>query len=480
MAKNSRTLIHLGCCASMLVALSRPALAQPCQPAWSALGAGIDGQVFALGVWDPDGDGPADAVLLAGGNFTAAGGVPANNVAQWDGEAWSPLGDGVDDPNFGGVVWSFATFDEDDGGPNPPRLFVGGDFTLAGGVEAHNIARWDGSSWSAVGDGVRGPLPDVLALAVFDDDASGPNPPALFAGGEFDFAGEVVAHKVARWNGNSWSAVGTGVGDDFGFVSALHVHDEDGPGPTPPALFIGGEFSLIGGVSANNVARWNGSAFSALGTGTNGFVDDLAAFDEDADGPNPPRLFACGAFSRAGGTTVNGLGRWNGTSWSSVGGGFNSPAFALAVFDEDGLDPNPPALFAGGIFSSAGGTPATRIARWNGASWSALGNGVDGMLLDLVAFDRDGPGGAAGALVAGGVFDTAGAVPAARVASWVGCEPPAPCPGNFDGDGAVGLGDLALLLAAYGVSAGGDMDADGDTDLADLSLFLAAYGTSCP
>jgi len=54
-----------------------------------------------------------------------------------------------------------------------------------------------------------------------------------------------------------------------------------------------------------------------------------------------------------------------------------------------------------------------------------------------------------------------------------------PCPGDFNGDGVVGLDDLTVLLASYGSDDGGDMDGDGDTDLEDLTLFLAAYGTTC-
>jgi len=58
------------------------------------------------------------------------------------------------------------------------------------------------------------------------------------------------------------------------------------------------------------------------------------------------------------------------------------------------------------------------------------------------------------------------------------------CDGDIDGDGAVGLGDLAALLASYGTTADamyaqGDLDRDGDVDLSDLSALLAVYGTSC-
>ena len=63
------------------------------------------------------------------------------------------------------------------------------------------------------------------------------------------------------------------------------------------------------------------------------------------------------------------------------------------------------------------------------------------------------------------------------VATWGGEG--GPCLGDLNGDGAIGLPDLAALLSAYGVNASGDLDNDGDTDLADLAKLLSLYGTSC-
>lgn len=63
--------------------------------------------------------------------------------------------------------------------------------------------------------------------------------------------------------------------------------------------------------------------------------------------------------------------------------------------------------------------------------------------------------------------------------------PGAPCPGDFDGDGQIGLTDLSIQLSNYGATSGagpedGDLDDDGDVDITDLSLLLALYGTMCP
>lgn len=59
------------------------------------------------------------------------------------------------------------------------------------------------------------------------------------------------------------------------------------------------------------------------------------------------------------------------------------------------------------------------------------------------------------------------------------------CGGDLDGDGSVGIGDLALLLSHFGTPGGaepgdGDFDVDGDVDLSDLTVLLSVFGSLCP
>ena len=79
-------------------------------------------------------------------------------------------------------------------------LYVGGSFTTAGGVSASNIAKWDGSNWSALGSGIGGG--DVRALA-----ASGGN---VYVGGVYTTAGSSSANNIAKWDGSNWSTLGSG------------------------------------------------------------------------------------------------------------------------------------------------------------------------------------------------------------------------------------------------------------------------------
>jgi hypothetical protein len=244
----------------------------------------------------------------------------------------------------------------DDG--SGPALYVGGDFDTAGGVSVNHIARWDGTAWVPLsGPSGTGTGSDVYALAVFDDGSG----LALYAGGAFSIAGGVTVNGIARWDGSQWSALsgpaGTGV---IGSVNALAVFD-DGTGP---ALYAGGQIGTAGGLTVNNIARWDGSQWSALSgpaaTGVTGRINALAAFD---DGPGWA-LYAGGWLETAGGVTVSHIARWDGRAWSALGtgveGGYFPELYALSAFD----DGTGPILYVGGWFTTAGGLPVSNIAAW--------------------------------------------------------------------------------------------------------------------
>src|SRR5437870_2189668 len=115
--------------------------------------------------------------------------------------------------------------------------------------------------WSRIfaPDGVNG---SVLATAVFDDGHG----PALYVGGSFNRAGAITAHSLARWNGLGWLDANAGGGNTS--IDALCVFD-DGSGP---ALYAGGSLTNMGDVPAANIAKWNGTSWSALGSGVDGYV----------------------------------------------------------------------------------------------------------------------------------------------------------------------------------------------------------------
>jgi trimeric autotransporter adhesin len=150
---------------------------------------------------------------------------------------------------------------------------------------------------------------DVHALAIFDEDGIGGMPPRLFAGGSFYTAGGAQAIGIARWNGANWSSTGSA---NFFFTYDLNVFDEDGDGPGRPALYAAGGFfpSLASGQYAYGAAKWNGQSWSALGSGTDGYPIALAHFDDDGPGPRPAALYFGGVFRNAGDKPSLFFARW--------------------------------------------------------------------------------------------------------------------------------------------------------------------------
>ena len=351
---------------------------------------GMNNEVRALAVFD-DGSGPA---LYVGGEFTAAAGLMASNIAKWDGSRWSAVGSGL---SGGGVLQGFVgvraltVFDDGSG----PTLFVAGSLSPTDSYSP-NIAKWDGSSWSPPGFGLS---EWVRAVAAFDDGSG----EALYAGGPFSIAGlplGTTAQQVAKWDGSGW----TPIGGMISRVNVLTVFD-DGSGP---ALYAGGDFPGVDGQVARRIARWDGSSWTGLDSNMNGEVNALAKFDIGAG----PMLCVAGRFTIAGNGTANRIASWNGSSWAALGSGMNQAVHAAAEFD----DGSGPALYAAGEFTTAGGVAANRIARWDGSSWTALGSGMNEVVRALAVFD-DGDG---AALYAGGEFWIAGAAVTSCIAEWDG------------------------------------------------------------
>jgi hypothetical protein len=105
--------------------------------AWQPIGSGFNSGVVALAIADLDGSGPGPSRLVAAGPFTSAGGPALNRIAYWDGTNWLPLGSGLDNQPEALGVW-----DPDGSGPFLPQVVVGGEFTAAGSLPALGVAIW--------------------------------------------------------------------------------------------------------------------------------------------------------------------------------------------------------------------------------------------------------------------------------------------------------------------------------------------------
>ncbi|MFG0285701.1 MAG: GC-type dockerin domain-anchored protein [Phycisphaerales bacterium JB039] len=459
---------------------------QPCQPVWSGVDGGADWQVRALAVFDEDGAGPTPPGLYAAGGFSTMAGLLSPSIARWDGWAVSGVA-GLTSSVYGSGGANSALALPAPEGNVPAGLYVGGDFEQAGETPANNIARRFSFAWHDVGGGVTRPgrlYSFVFAIAAFDGE--------LYVGGQFDDAGGTPAPGLARWDGERWSAVGGGLGTLVAGtdpkVKAMAIYD-DGRGP---ALYVAGSFEIAGGKECWNIARWDGAEWEPVGPGINSAVFTLCIYDEDGAGPGRPALFAGGEFNRVRGGeryTLTRIGRWDGAEWTAVGGWYTSGSTkALAVWDPDGAGPAKESLYMGGLFTETlpGGEVASKIARWDGQQWHALGAGLTGYgtgtsVHAIAPFDEDGPGPNPGGLYVGGLFGYAGGVLSKHIARW-GCPlGPRPCAADCDGDTELTFFDFLCFQNQF---AFGDMraDCDGDGSLTffDFLCFQNQFSAGCP
>ncbi len=353
--------------------------------AWSAVGSGSGGNgslsnsVQSIAVSGTD--------VYASGYFTNAnnGGsaVPeADYIAVFStvSGGWSALGsDGAGNGSLTYYAKSIAV--------SGSHLYVGGSFTsvrVPGDVldEADYIVDWNGSNWSGMGP-VQGALNhSVTAVTVSGTD--------VYVGGSFTNLSNhgtpmPEADYIARWDGSNWHTLGTD-GSGNGVLSA----DVTSIAVSGTNVYAGGYWGAIwnSGVyipQAAHVARFDGTNWSALGSnGVGGGSINGNVYAVAVSGSN---VYVGGSFENVvdiDETTLPAadyIAKWDGSNWSALGSGsggngsLNSSVTAIAVSGSN--------VYAGGLFDNVknGGTTlnaADYIAKWDGSNWSALGSGLAG------------------------------------------------------------------------------------------------------
>ncbi len=180
---------------------------------------------------------------------------------------------------------------------------------------------------------------------------------------------------------------------------------------TVHALVKSGSDVYAGGAFTGKVAKWNGSAWTTLGGGRDNTVYALAMSGSD--------VIAGGAFTGK-------VAKWNGSAWTTMGS-LDGDVYAIAISGSD--------IYAGGAFTG-------KIAKWNSgtSSWDTLGGGANGTVRAIALDGSD--------VYIGGNFGS----PATNVAKWNGSSWE-----SLD-SGLAGGFDNVLALAM----SGGDLYAGGD------------------
>lgn len=346
-------------------------------PAWWTAYPGVTGTVNVIAV---------DSLgrTYIGGNFSSVDGMPASDIAMWDGARWNTLAGGVTSPNVSEV--RDIAFD------NVGNVYVGGAFAGAGGVSSRNIIMWNGTSWQAMGAGTdlsSGPF-DLLWHPTY----------GLLMGGDFTITvSGTTWYNLAQWQSGAWGRIGGTFAN--GTVRAMAVLSTGD-------LVITGDFSGTPN-SCMTYARWNGTTWNCFAEITSGAASSLVA-------DNSGNLYAGGDFTQTfpSSTPMRHVAKWNGSAWTEMG--------AVST----GLIAGPSELaWIGGTLTAGMSilrisgfsyTQAGAVQQWNGSGWTSLGGEFDNGVLALAATPS-------GGVLAGGLFTSNNSVPVNRLARWGEADP---------------------------------------------------------
>lgn len=246
-----------------------------------------------------------------------------------------------------GFVDNFENFNNE--------LYATGFFNTICGVSCNYVAKYNGTNWQAVGNGFPNAghhlanIDNVLYGVVYQ-----PN---------------IDSNWVYKFDGTNFVKLGEGTYLSNAVVGFSQTNNLYNLIKYNGKIIACGEFDRVGTKHISGIMQWNGTQWDSLGSGLSGnivgtapimYPHDMCIFGND--------LIIAGNFKNAGGQIVNGVARWDGTQWHSMGQGFNSTVYSICTFNGE--------LYAGGDFTISGTTPLRAIAKWNGTNWINAGFGL--------------------------------------------------------------------------------------------------------
>ena len=267
-------------------------------------------------------------------------------------------------------------------------LYVGGKIYNVG-VSYDKLRSWNGSNWDTITSSVGASA--IMSIIKYDNE--------LYVGGDFQELSGLNINHIGRWDGISWDSLPTTTQDA---VFTLSVYNNE--------LYVGGIFDSIGTLRSPGIAKWDGTNWYDVGGGI-----PIASSTNAANSARirsitfyNDKLYSAGTIIDSTLSLSNHLLMYDGISWSKVSGwqiGIVTFLQTVCVYKNE--------LYVGGQFSKSDGySLGNNIIKWNDTAWSEVGNGLNGTVRKLFAYNEY--------LYAVGDFDMAGELPSQYLAKWDG------------------------------------------------------------
>ncbi|MBL7934666.1 MAG: T9SS type A sorting domain-containing protein [Bacteroidia bacterium] len=231
------------------------------------------------------------------------------------------------------------------------ELYMGGDFVTINSQPMKYLAKWNGTNWINIGTSGGG----ILNLRVINNE--------LYAVGTFTQIAGVNANSIAKWNGISWISLN--------FPDSKHIGNYSAVGDCAlykSSLYVSGNFQTNSGLT--DIAMLHNGTWQRVGNndsirGTFSNLFKMAVFNNE--------LYVSGYLAHSEGNVGNGIQKWDGLSWKTVGTGlqdYNNTTNSVASVQD--MLVHKGKLYVAGGFSFAGNSKAPNLAVWDGIKWCAV------------------------------------------------------------------------------------------------------------
>jgi len=419
---------------------SLPVLTSICMMAqnWAPLGGGIPQSGGAPRVMFSD---TVTGYMYVAGSFNSIDGKNTKGIARWNGSEWDSLGNGLNGLMSGPYVppvYAMASFQGE--------LYVGGVFSSLGNVEAYHIGKWNGVAWDSI---AVQPFTSefsggITCLSVIENE--------LYVGGSFDSINNVPCKSFASWNGTSWNTIGLPPCIDYSYSRVNAICKYNGE------IYIGGNFGSYLPPEQDtimDIIRWDGVNWKSVGGGMRGLlagVNKMIVYHNE--------LYVAGSFFKADGNVGQAIQKWNGSEWSEIGGSLWGPSGIGDAQVVDMVIHNDKLYVAGGMYV-AGGIAAEGIAVWDGSVWCGFGSTFDNGV-NTICFYND-------TMYVGGGFWTVNGDSIDKIARWTAGNYVEACGNNT----AVNEADQTVIFSVYPNPTEGLLKVESTDNLSGFEFYIS-------